>query len=250
MEGPCPACVTSTCTVTATADPTTLLCGGGDVNLTAVGEAQQPAMDNDFNGGSVGSGWSSNPGAADFSNPCGDGPNGSTDSHLWMGSGTERPKRTCSQKHFTSLVEEQSVLISDWLKMSTVKHPQIVKIRMNQTKGFISNIVTTVGYGWNTLNYFEPLTTQSGPLYEWEQLLLHFSSSSKPYRKRCTTMVSIRKYFWDVNDHWGVDNIVITPTPCAPYYYDWNVDGTTDNASITDKHHNHHYLGCDLHQWN
>jgi len=64
-------------------NPVVLDCNGGDITLTADGQgASFPAINNDFDAGSAGTGWNSTV-TADFSNPC----EASIDEgiYMWMG---------------------------------------------------------------------------------------------------------------------------------------------------------------------
>ncbi|MFO8086836.1 MAG: PKD domain-containing protein [Bacteroidales bacterium] len=68
------------CEVTANAYPQ-VVCAGDAVTLSASGGCGF-LMNNDFNNGTIGVGWSSAAANPVFSNPCGPGPNGA---HLWVG---------------------------------------------------------------------------------------------------------------------------------------------------------------------
>ncbi|MCF8330875.1 MAG: PKD domain-containing protein, partial [Bacteroidales bacterium] len=68
------------CEVTANAYPQ-VVCAGDAVTLSASGGCGF-LMNNDFNNGTIGTGWSSAAANPVFNNPCGPGPNGA---HLWVG---------------------------------------------------------------------------------------------------------------------------------------------------------------------
>lgn len=79
--------------VTADINPLTLPCGGGQVNLTALGNSITPVFGDNFNNGGLQPGWSTNV-TADFSNPCGASVDGST--YLWVGSSAAAPRAISS----------------------------------------------------------------------------------------------------------------------------------------------------------
>ena len=67
-----------------------LSCNGGTVQLTAIGQGQYSyALNNNFDLGFAGSGWSASP-AATFTNPCDPSVDGGT--YMWMGDMTAAPR--------------------------------------------------------------------------------------------------------------------------------------------------------------
>ncbi|MBK6527552.1 MAG: hypothetical protein IPG07_19570 [Crocinitomicaceae bacterium] len=76
-------------TITVGASPINLPCGGGNVNLTALGNSSVPVFGDNFNIGAVAPGWLASP-AAQFNNPCGASVDGTP--YLWMGASTAAPR--------------------------------------------------------------------------------------------------------------------------------------------------------------
>src|SRR5690606_32276239 len=76
-------------TLTVSANPTTLPCSGGSVDLSAVGTSTTTVLGSDFDLGTVGAGWVVSP-AGVFNNPCGPSPSGTA--HMWMGNTTAAPR--------------------------------------------------------------------------------------------------------------------------------------------------------------
>ncbi|HRJ35820.1 MAG TPA: hypothetical protein PK610_07515, partial [Flavobacteriales bacterium] len=72
---PCPGSGITNATVTAASNIINLPCGGGNVNLSAVGNSTTVQLGSNFNSGTPGPGWSVSP-AGQFNNPCGNGPAG------------------------------------------------------------------------------------------------------------------------------------------------------------------------------
>ena len=83
---------TNSCTININADQTTI-CDGETVNLSVTGELTSPLLDNNFNDGTIGTGWSSSINGR-FDNPCEAGLDGST--HFWIGTNP-------SPRDFTSI---------------------------------------------------------------------------------------------------------------------------------------------------
>lgn len=76
------------CSVTISPNPVTIYCGES-VNLSASGVSGNYVMNNDFNDGTPGTGWTASP-AAQFNNPCEPSLDGTT--YMWMGSTTAAPR--------------------------------------------------------------------------------------------------------------------------------------------------------------
>jgi len=78
------------CEINVSADPLEIVCGE-NVTLSAFGSSTgQVVLDEDFNSGGFGPGWSSTPGATSFSNPCSPGGADGTP-HAWMDNNTAVP---------------------------------------------------------------------------------------------------------------------------------------------------------------
>jgi gliding motility-associated-like protein len=178
-------------------------------------------MNNDFNGGAVGTGWSSTT-AATFTNPCGVGPGGT---YLWMGAGSPAPRQLTTngfdlecggQVCFDFRMAEQG-------GASPCEGPD------TPLEGINFQYSTDGGVTWNVLNYFDPgggfdpimttwgnycFTIPAGPafanvMFQWEQ-----STTSSA-----------------ANDHWGIDGVVINANDCD-YYYDWaHLSGVLDSTT-------------------
>ena len=65
------------------------ICEGDPITLTSEGGCPTYMMNNDFNAGSIGTGWQSNASPM-LNNPCGTGIDGST--YLWIGPATTFPR--------------------------------------------------------------------------------------------------------------------------------------------------------------
>ena len=86
------------CDVVANAIPGTV-CAGGKVFLTSSGSCGY-LMNNDFNNGSIGTGWSSTAANPVFTNPCGPGPNGT---HLWVGTTASQQRTLITNSYDVSI---------------------------------------------------------------------------------------------------------------------------------------------------
>jgi gliding motility-associated-like protein len=215
----------SQCGVTAVSSVDPIPCGTC-VDLNAMGVSGIPVMNNDFNGGVVGPGWSSTT-AATFTNPCGPGPGGT---YMWMGAASPAPRQMTTnafdlecggQVCFDFRMAEQG-------GASPCEGPD------TPLEGINFQYSTNGGATWNVLNYFDPIggfdpimttwnnycfTIPAGPafanvMFQWEQ---NTTSSA-------------------ANDHWGIDNVVINANDCD-YWYDWShlagaLDSTTYGGNV------------------
>ena len=75
--------------VSITASNTSLGCGGGNIQLNALGSASSVLFSDDFNTGTFNPNWTVTP-ASQFNNPCGASLDGSA--YLWMGASTNAPR--------------------------------------------------------------------------------------------------------------------------------------------------------------
>jgi len=214
----------------------TVACGGDSVNIVANGQgAITTALGNDFNIGSVGNGWDVSP-AGQFNNPCGPGPNGSTDPHMWMGNTTAAPRELITNQldvqcggqvcfDFRMAIQGQA---------SPCEGPDVTA-----TEGIYIECSINNGLTWTTLNYFPPntsgsfnsLTPGSGDYTGWGNYCFTIPPA-------CETDTTVFRWYQGGSsgtgfDHWGIDNVVISSFDCQAYHYDWtHLPGTPDSNVI------------------
>lgn len=216
-----------------------LTCNGGDIILTADGQgASVLAIDNDFDFGNAGSGWTSNV-AASFNNPCDPSIDGGT--YMWMGSSAQHPRIIQTVPLDLSCGGD----ICFWLDFATQGNASPCEGIDLPDEGVYLEYSTDGGTSWTTLEYFGPAgvgnSTSSGgtnpQMTSWNQYCYNIPLAAQ------TTNTIIH---WAQtgssgasNDHWGIDNVTISSVAnCTPYWYDYTgIGGTNDspvqNATIT-----------------
>jgi len=197
-------------------------CSGGTVELIASGQgAYSYVINNDFNSGGAGTGWSASP-AATFTNPCDPSIDGGT--YMWMGDMTAAPRNLETNPLDVSCGGE----ICFYLDMATQGNASPCEGPDLPSEGVYLQYSTNGGATWNTINYFDPTT---GNYTSWNQ----YCFTIPPAAQTTNTIFS----WWqggssgNLYDHWGIDNVTITSlVNCAPYTYDWNhVPGSVNDSN-------------------
>ncbi len=225
-------------TVVAGINPTNLSCGGGNVDLTALGNSTVPVFGDDFNNGMVAPGWAASA-AAQFNNPCGASVDGST--YLWMGNGTAAPREMTTAPVDVSC---GGTVCFDF-KMSVQGAGQPCEGPDLLSEGVALQCSTDGGATWTDFAYFEPggniQTTQTTtygnvngthPFTSWA----NYCFTIPPGCETGNTMFQLHQYGSSGNsyDHWGIDNFYVYAAPCAPYYYDWDhIPGSPDAPDVS-----------------
>ena len=211
----------------------TVPCGGGPVTITAW-DSSSYALNNDFNTGTAGAGWSVSP-AGVFTNPCGPGPGGATDPHMWMGNTTAAPRELSSVPLDLSCGAD-SVCFD--FKMAIQGTPAPCEGPDLVNEGVYLEYTTTGGAPWTTIFYFQPntagslnsATPGSGDYTAWANYCFEIPPAA------ITTGTSLHWYQDGSSgtccDHWGIDNVVVKLSSCS-YYYDWtHIAGSPDTNVI------------------
>ncbi len=220
-------------TFTVTAD--TLACGGDSVYITAQPDgAVTVALGDDFNAGGVSPGWQVSP-AGVFNNPCGPGPGGTSDPHMWMGNTTAAPRELITEQldmscggqicfDFRMAIQGQS---------SPCEGPDAAG------EGIYIEWSIDNGATYNTMNYFAPNTSGSfnsqspgsGDYTGWA----NYCFTLPPAGYSDTTI-----FHWYQTgssgtgyDHWGIDNVEVLANSCNAYIPDWDhIAGWPDTTAI------------------
>jgi gliding motility-associated-like protein len=218
------------CTITATATPTTLPCGGGQVQLDAVGGGfTTQVLGSDFNGGSAGPGWTVSA-AGQFDNPCDASHDGGT--YMWMGPTTAAPREMQTSDFDLSCGGN----VCFWLDFSTQGGASPCEGPDLTTEGVYFEYSTTgAGGPWTLINYFQP-NTATNAFTTWANYCYAIPAGAM------TTSTRFRWYQGGSSgtccDHWGIDDVTITSNNCGSAWLDWdNISPTTgpggDPASQT-----------------
>ena len=229
-------------TITVSGSPTTLSCGGGNVNLSALGNSTTPVFGDDFNNGSVSPGWFASP-AAQFNNPCGASVDGTT--YLWMGPGTAAPRNMTTAPVDVSC--GGTVCFDFKFTCESCGDSAPCEGADTYAEGVSLQYSTDGGATWIDFAYFAPngdlLTAYPGnvwspyasgntPFTTWQ----NYCFTIPPGGETGSTMFQL--YQWGSSgptfDHWGIDNFYVYANPCAPYVYDWqHIPGSPDSPDVT-----------------
>ena len=193
------------CAVTALGFPLEI-CKGEPVTLTAAGACGY-LMNNDFNNGTVGIGWSSNA-VPMFNNPC--PPTNPPASGLvcWIGSATTWPRELVTIAYNLSV---GSGCVIDWDMKYGANVPSTVNCESPDEPGEGVHLQWSLnGTTYTDINYWTPVSGNqaTGPYYTWN----HYQESVPVMAYSPTTRF---RWFQDVTsgngfDHWGIDNVEIT----------------------------------------
>ncbi|OPZ98963.1 MAG: hypothetical protein BWY70_01101 [Bacteroidetes bacterium ADurb.Bin408] len=225
------------CTVTAYANgaqATVQICLGDSVALTSVGNCNNYVLNNDFNNGTPGTGWSAT-NQAMFTNPCQpNSPDGTI--YFWMGSTSPAPRNLTTVDFDIS----QGGSIQFEMRYSIQAANSPCEGPDEYDEGMAIQYSTNGGSTWTTIEYYAPngdilnyIPTASTP----------GASGNTPFTVWTTRTVPIPAPAWtpstrfrwaqtsstsEVFDHWGLDNVSIqVPPPLITYW--WSHGPTVQN---------------------
>ncbi len=228
--------------VTASADNTFFDCGGGVVQLSAVGLTSSTVFADDFNTGQLQLGWTTN-NTPDFSNPCGASFDGTP--YLWMGSGTSAPRSLTTASTDVSC---GGTICFDFKFMCEYCGDSAPCEGADFYNEGVSVQYSNGGGPWTDIAYFAPngnlLTSYPGA--GASSPIAFGATNFTTWNNYCfpipvggqSANTQFRLFQWGSSganyDHWGIDNVVVTATPCTPFYYDWlHIPGNPDAADVT-----------------
>ncbi len=193
----------SQCDILATADnqvaDTVYICDGEHVKLHSWGDCDDYLMDNNFNNGSIGAGWSTNASPM-FNNPCVPGPDGST--CLWIGPATNFPRElvTVPFSVTTSCTICFDMIYSVQGVSSPCEGPDL------PTEGVHLQWSNNGGTTWTDIQYWAPNGGHDPTLTNWNNYCCNVPVGGANIQFRWyQSNTSGNNY-----DHWGIDNVVIT----------------------------------------
>ncbi len=234
----------------------TTICLGDSLYFKADGTCSY-LMNNNFNNGVIGSGWSSTAANPVYNNPCGTGPSGF---HLWVGT-TASPTRTLVTNSYDFSIG--GCVVNWWMRYGRIQGsgpcedpdaanegvhlqystnngtswtdfpgPNINPSGVNSITGpFVTPMVTTnSGSG----GYWQPLSSAnsqgSSPLYYW-----HFYENMVP-AAAATTSTRIRwaqlansSAGWDA---WGIDEVQISCPNNQNVFWSYGATGLQPTAAV------------------
>jgi len=178
----------------------TTICVGDSVYIEAFASCSY-LMNNDFDNGTVGSGWSSNASPM-FNNPCGPGLPGSG-VHCWIGSATNFPRELV-----TLPFNLFNGCYIDWeMRYAADENTVDCEDPDQPSEGVHLQYSFPPYTAWNDINYWTPNTSYSGPLYSWAS----YSEAIPAAAFGPNTKI---RWYQDLTsgnnwDHWGIDEVEI-----------------------------------------
>ena len=229
--------------VNISASSTFLPCGGGSIQLDAVGTTASTIFGDNFNSGVLTSGWTTGP-AADFTNPCGTSFDGTT--YLWMGSGTSAPRQLATSN--IDVTCGGNICFDFKFVCEYCGDSAPCEGADFYNEGVSLQYTLNNGVTWIDIAYFAPngnlLTSYPGagassPVAFGTTNFTTWANYCFPIPAGAySNSTQFRLFQWGSSgsnyDHWGIDNFFITATPCTAFFYDWShLPGSPDAANIT-----------------
>ncbi|UKN03054.1 PKD domain-containing protein [Paracrocinitomix mangrovi] len=214
------------CTVTITPSATTAVCGDS-VNLVALGLASAPALQTDFNGNQLGVGWSSSATLV-YNNPCGPSLDGTPSA--WFGN-VPFP-RTLTTNGFDVSCGGQVCFDLDFAGDDPCGGCVDCEDPDLPAEGVYFQYSINNGATWVDIFYFDANSANTLPWYDWDNYCFDIPAAAWT----ANTMFQWKQIdpTDEQYDHWGIDNVVITPSDCG-YYYNWShIPGEPDTSDINE----------------
>jgi len=227
------------CNIAMRSSPS-IICAGDPLTIWVDGGLSTPVMSNDFNDGTLGLGWSTTI-PADFSNPCGPGPDGSI--CLWMGDVAPHPRGVMTEPFdlssggSVSFDMKYSVQTGD-PSSSPCEGPDLAN------EGVTFRYSTNFGATWTNVKYYQPngqelganpFTTtqvvnngQQTPFTQWFHRTYDLENQIPGAMTPNTIFQWIQEQSTsNVYDHWGLDNVEILQAPPS-----WNTVWTDQSSGM------------------
>jgi gliding motility-associated-like protein len=216
--------VRAQCVLTANPDSISITCGQ-TITLTAQVFASAPVLSENFNNNTIGVGWNASI-PVNFSSPCGPSLDGSPSA--WMGSDVF--PRVLTTVGFDLSCGAQVCFDLDFANDENTldcEDPDQID------EGVFFQYSLDNGITWIDIFYFEPTNNMTGPYFTWANYCFDI-----PVGAFSTNTM----FQWNqpnatpgAFDHWGVDNVEITPYACGggSAAFDWdNLPGGNDPSTI------------------
>lgn len=212
------------CNLSVNFSDTTIDCGN-PIEIGASGfSSGTPLLATDFNGGSFGPGWLTTP-TLTYTNPCGPSLDGTPSG--WVGSSagvrsmvTNAMDLSCGAQVCFDLDFASDDACGG---CPDCEDPDLFD------EGVFFSYSIDAGATWVDIFYFDANSANTTPYYQWDNycfILPPGALTPATMLKWEQPMVSS-----SINDHWGIDNIFVTPSNCN-YWYDWaHIPGFPDNPS-------------------
>ena len=197
------------------------ICQGDQVSF-AYSDAGCPTymMDNNFNNGQIGIGWSSNASPM-FNNPCGPGVDGTT--YLWIGPATSFPRRLTTVNYN---VTTQCQICFD-MKYASQSNSSPCEGPDESTEGVHLQYSTVSATGpWIDINYWDPNGGYDPNLTTWQHYCENVPINGTVWFSWYQDVTSGNDY-----DHWGLDNVqIFCPPPSQTIQSTYNSNLVSTNT--------------------
>lgn len=213
----------SQCNLTVSPPAATINCGQ-TVTLNGQVFASAPVLSEDFNDLAIGPGWSSSI-PINYSNPCGPSLDGTPSA--WMGSNVY--PRVLTTVGFDL---QCGALVCFDLDFANDENSTDCEDPDQTDEGVFFQYSTDGGNTWVDIYYFEPTSNISGPYYQWANYC--FDIPAAAFSANTMFQWNQPNATQGAFDHWGIDNVFITPYVCAggPATFDWdNLPGVNNPNS-------------------
>lgn len=197
----------------------TTICLGDSVYLSSFASCSF-LMNNTFNNGTIGNGWSSNASPM-YNNPCGAGMPGSG-VHCWIGSATNFPRElvTIPFNLFNGCSIEWEMRYAADENATDCEDPD------QPDEGVHLQYSIPPYSSWIDINYWTPNSTYTGPLYSWGA----FQESIPAAAFGAATKIRWYQNLTSGNtwDHWGIDEVQIVCPQSQNIFWSNGVTNTLD----------------------
>ncbi|MBD3637394.1 MAG: gliding motility-associated C-terminal domain-containing protein [Crocinitomicaceae bacterium] len=217
------------CNVTSSAVTSPMVCGDS-VTIYVTGYTSGPVLSEDFNGMSLGPGWSSSQ-VVDYSNPCGPSLDGTPSA--WMGSVATQPRKL-ETNGFDLQCGAQICFDFDMAMDDPCGSCSSCEDPDASNEGVHLQYSIDNGVTWIDIFYFQPVNTgQAGhPYYSWENWCFDLPPGGWSANTKLRWYQQLGSGSgWD---HWGIDNVTIQPIDCNNNYYVVYDDGTNNSVGDSD----------------
>lgn len=218
------------CTVTAIANPDTIVCGGPST-LSVYGQGPGiPVLSENFNNSSVGPGWASTP-QATWNGPCKPGVDGTT--YVWFGNSSPVPRALTTAPFNLSNCANAGVTICFDMLFAEQGGTAPCEGPDEPDEG-VRLQYSTNGTTWTDINYFDPNGGNDPQFVNW---------SNWCFQVPVAALTSTTRFRWFQDndsgadyDHWGLDNVVVycnDPTFNIVWQHDNYNQGPTGGTNPT-----------------
>ncbi len=176
---------------------------GDSVDLYAEGYCSYSVAFNDFNNGTIGSGWYSNASPM-FNNPCPPILPPASGNTCWIGYSIDSPRYIITSPFDLSSC---TYTIEFDMKFGDVQNSVNCDNPDSSNEGIYLQFSIDSATTWQDINYWQPASSIGGPLYTWTHYLVIIPPTAY-------TQSTQFRWYQGANsgkgdDHWGIDNVNI-----------------------------------------